>query len=319
MYRHWKASLFLMLSLIFSLASLGADPVETYTLSILKGPSGMAAAWMMENPPSSAQATIQFTVAGGADIVTAKLISGEIHGGVLPLNVAVKLYNSGVSLRALAVVGNGMVKFLSSDPAMNSLESIRGREIYVAGQKATPDYLFRYLTSKAGLNAGTDFFPKYNLAYPEMAAQLAAGRIEAAVLPEPFATQALKLNSELKPVADLDELWRKASGLDSYPMSVFVITEKLIASKTGIVDAIDKAYRDSIEKTVQEPANSAKLIESLDLGMKAAVAEAAIPKSAYVYQRASDVRGSIEAMLRLFLEADPISVGGRLPDEKFYY
>ncbi len=319
MYRYWKAALCLPLLLILSLAPLGADSVETYTLSILKGPSGMAAAWMMKDPPKAGHARVQFSVAGGADIVTAKLVSGEIQGAVLPLNVAVKLYNSGIPVKALAVVGNGMVKFLSADPAMNSLESIRGREIYVAGQKATPDYLFRYLTDKAGLKAGTDYVPKYNLAYPEMAAQLAAGRINAAVLPEPFATQALKLNPNLRQVVDLDELWRRASGMESYPMSLFVITEKLTASKTGVVEAIDEAYRASIEKTVREPSESAKLIESLDLGMKAAVAEAAIPKSAYVYLRASDARSSIEAMLSLFLEADPGSVGGRLPDEKFYY
>ncbi|MDD3980686.1 MAG: MqnA/MqnD/SBP family protein [Spirochaetia bacterium] len=319
MNRHWKAALCLLLTIVISLASLGAETVETYTLSILKGPSGMAAAWMMKDPPVAGPARVQFSVAGGADIVTAKLVSGEIQGAVLPLNVAVKLYNSGIPLKALAVVGNGMVKFLSADPAIKSLENIRGREIYVAGQKATPDYLFRYLTGKAGLKAGTDYVPKYNLAYPEMAAQLAAGRIDAAVMPEPFATQALKLNPELRQVADLDELWKEASGLDSYPMSLFVISDKLTASKTGIVDAIDNAYRASIEKTVKEPAESARLIESLDLGMKAAVAEAAIPKSAYVYLRASELRSSIEAMLSLFLEADPISVGGRLPDEKFYY
>jgi NitT/TauT family transport system substrate-binding protein len=305
--------------LSLSLASLGADTVETYTLSILKGPSGMAAAWMMKDPPASAGARVDFIVAGGADIVTAKLVSGEIQGAVLPLNVAVKLYNSGIALRALAVVGNGMVKFISSDPAMNSLQSIKGKEIYVAGQKATPDYLFRYLTGKAGLVAGIDYSPRYNLAYPEMAAQLAAGRIEAAVMPEPFATQAMKLNPKLRQVADLNELWTKASGLDSYPMSLFVITEKLFASKTDIVDAIDKAYMASIARTVQEPSESAKLIETLDLGMRAVIAEAAIPKSAYVYLRASYARSSIEAMLSLFLEADPISVGGKLPDEKFYY
>lgn len=319
MKRNPRILLFLLLSMFLCLTALNAQTVETYTLSILKGPSGMAAAWMVKNPPSTARARVQFVLAGGADIVTAKLVSGEIHGAVLPLNVAVKLYNSGIPLRALAVVGNGMVKFLSSDPGMNSLESVRGREIFVAGQKATPDYLFRYLTGKAGLRAGTDYIPRYNLAYPEMAAQLAAGRIEAAVMPEPFATQAMRLNPKLRQVVDLDELWRQASGLDSYPMSLFVMMETILSSKTGIVEAIDKAYGESIEKTVREPSESGKLIESLDLGMKAAVAEAAIPRSAYVYRRASELKHNIEAMLSLFLDFDPASVGGKLPDEKFYY
>jgi NitT/TauT family transport system substrate-binding protein len=311
--------LMLLLSLFFCPAPVSAETVETYTISILKGPSGMAAAWMVKNPPFTSLARVQFILAGGADIVTAKLVSGEIHGAVLPLNTAVKLYNSGIPLRALAVVGNGMVKFLSSDPSMDSIESIRGEKIYIAGQKATPDYLFRFLAEKSGLRAGAEYQPEYSLAYPEIAAQLAAGRIQAAVLPEPFATQALKLNPRLHQVADLDELWKKSSGLESYPMSLFVIAESIYSSKSGIVEAIDKAYEASIARTVQEPAESAKLIESLDLGMKAAVAEAAIPKSAYVYRRASDLRRNIESMLSLFLEFDPASIGGKLPDDKFYY
>ncbi len=311
--------LILLLSLFFCPAPASADTVETYTLSILKGPSGMAAAWMVKNPPSTSQARVQFILAGGADIVTAKLVSGEIQGAVLPLNTAVKLYNSGIPLRALAVVGNGMVKFMSPDPSMDSMESIRGKKVHIAGQKATPDYLFRFLAEKSGLRAGTDYQPEYSLAYPEIAAQLAAGRIEAAVLPEPFATQALKVNPRLRQVVDLDELWRKSSGLESYPMSLFVIAEAIYSSKSGIVEAIDKAYEASIARTVQEPIESAKLIEALDLGMKAAVAEAAIPKSAYVYRRASDLRRNIESMLSLFLEFDPTSIGGKLPDDKFYY
>ncbi len=307
--------------LLYALAAFswaGAQTLETYSISILKGPSGMAAAWMMKDPPAIEGVALRFVIAGGADIVTAKLVSGEIQAAVLPLNIAAKLYNSGLGIKAMAVVGNGMVKFLSSNPAIRTIEDIRGREIHIAGQKATPDYLFRYLAGQSGLVSGTDYIPRYSLAYPEMAAQLAAGRIDVAVLPEPFATQARALNPALKAAVDLDYLWKMASGLESYPMSLFVVSNALANSDTGVMKALEQAYKASIEKTVAEPALSAKLIESLDLGMKAQVAEAAIPRSAYVYQRAEDAKASIEAILSLFLTSDPVSVGGKLPDPAFY-
>ena len=306
----------LMLCLATSLfAQRSANSV---VISILKGPSGIGSAWMMASPPQIQGLEIQFLTASGADVVTAKLISGEIQGGVLPVNVAVKLSNAGVPIKAVAVVGNGMVKFLSSDPSIKSLADIRGRDIPIAGQKATPDYIFRYLAETQSLNAGIDYTPVYNLAYPEMAAQLAAGKISCAVLPEPFATQAMMLNKALRSPFSLDVLWTEKTGLASYPMSLFVVSNRLAAERPDVVEMLSHAYAASIQKTLADPALTGRLAESLDLGMKAAVAQAAIPKSAYVYIDASEARNSIETLLSLFLAFDPQSVGGKLPDSDFY-
>ena len=292
--------------------------VEKVLITILKGPSGIASAWMMSDPPKSAGVDLRFVTAASADLVTAKLVSGEIQGGVLPVNVAAKLFNAGVPLQALAVVGNGMVKFLSSDPSIRQLADISGKEIYIAGQKATPDYLFRYLAEKEGLTAGVSYRALYNLAYPEMAAQLAAGMIDCAVLPEPFATQALLLNSSIRVAIDLDALWTEHTGLESYPISLFVVSRSLAAAHPQLIEALGASYAASIERTNADPAATAKLVETLDLGMKAQVAQAAIPESNYIYIPAFKAKASIDALLALFLASDPQSVGGKLPSDAFY-
>jgi len=110
-------------------------------------------------------------------MVVAKLLNGEIDAGVLPINVAAKLYNAGVPIQALAVVGNGMVKFLTTDPAIDDLSDISGKTIYIAGQKATPDYLFQYLCAQKGLIAGKDYVPIYNLAIRRLLRALRAGKL----------------------------------------------------------------------------------------------------------------------------------------------
>ena len=317
----FRRVLFLIAAILLAAPSTGLfaqQKTEKVSISILKGPSGISSAWMMAEPPRLPDVDIQFITASGADLVTAKLISGEIQGGVLPINIAAKLSVAGVPIEAVAVVGNGMVKFLTTDPSIKSLSDIRGKEIPIAGQKATPDYLFRYLAEKESLKAGVDYTPLYNLAYPEMAAQLAAGKISSAVLPEPFATQAMMLNKGIRIPFGLDDLWTKRTGLESYPMSLFVVSKNLAAKRPDIVQALSNAYESSIERTVADPAGTGKLAESLDLGMKAAVAQAAIPKSAFVFIRASDARKSIETLLSLFLASDPQSVGGRLPGSDFY-
>lgn len=316
--RYFRRLAVALLALIPLSGVLAQQSPTVVTISVLKGPSGIGAAWMMSEPPAIPNAELRFATAASADLVTAKLISGEIQGGVLPLNVAAKLFNAGVPIKALAVVGDGMVKFLTNDPGIRRLADLKGREINIAGQKATPDYLFRFLAGKAGLEAGRDYTPVYSLAYPEIAAQLAAGKLACAVLPEPFATQAMMLGKTIASPFDLDKLWTEATGLPSYPMSLFVVSGKLSGARPDIVQAIASSYRASIEKTLADPAATARLAESLDLGMKAAVAQVAIPKSNYVYRPAAEARASIEATLSLFLGEDPQSVGGKLPGADFY-
>jgi NitT/TauT family transport system substrate-binding protein len=287
-------------------------------ISILKGPSGIAAAWMIASPPDIGSAKLEFLYAGSADLVTAKLISGEIAAGVLPVNVAAKLHAAGIPLKVVAVVGYGMVKFICADPAISSLGQLRGTTIHIAGQRATPDYLFRYLMAEEGMVAGKDYFPQYNLAYPEVAAQIAAKKITYAVLPEPFATQALLLNTSLTSPIDLDALWKDATAIDTYPMSLLVAMPQLYEKNPHALRAITDSYSLSVVKTKTFPRETGVLAESLDLGMKATIAQKAIPNSAYGFDKSARSRSAIDALLEIFISFDPLSVGGHLPSDFFY-
>ncbi len=310
--------IFIIFLCIVHIAMATAAPTDPVTISVLKGPSGLSGAWMMSELARTSPGEFRFVTASSADMVVAKLLNGEIDAGVLPVNVAAKLYNAGVPLQALAVVGNGMVKFLTNDPAITSLSDLRGKTIYIAGQKATPDYLFQYLCAQKGLIAGKDYVPVYSLAYPEIAAGLASGKIAYAVLPEPFATQALQKNRAIGIPIDLTKEWRAATGQNDYPMSLFVARKTLIEFSPNKVRILLDSYRASIQKAIQDPAGTGTLAESLDLGVSAQVAAVAIPISNFVFIEACRAIPSIEALLSVFLQFDPASIGGVVPSSAFY-
>lgn len=310
--------LFITFLCIVNISMVTAAPNDPVTVSVLKGPSGLSSAWMMRELSRTSPEEFRFITVSSADMVVAKLLNGEIDAGVLPINVAAKLYNAGVPIQALAVVGNGMVKFLTTDPAIDDLSDISGKTIYIAGQKATPDYLFQYLCAQKGLIAGKDYVPVYNLAYPEIAAGLASGKIAYAVLPEPFATQALQKNSTIRTPVDLTQEWRAITGHNDYPMSLFVVRKDLIESAPDKIGILVDSYRASIQKAIQDPAGTGKLAESLDLGVSAQVATVAIPISNFVFIEASRAVPNIEALLSVFLQFDPASIGGVMPPPAFY-
>jgi len=301
------------------LSPLAADPSPAVRLGVLKGPSGIGMIYLFENAPRlSSGAKLETALVASADLMVPKLVSGEYSMAVLPVNMAAKLRESGVPIELAAIVGNGMVKFLSSDDSIVDLASLKGKEIYVAGQGATPDYLLRTLLKSAGLDPSADLKLSYSMPYPEMAAAVASGKISSAVLPEPFATVALKANPKLRTALDLGKLWTKATGQDSYPMTALVVSSKFAASDPRSVRNILAAVRSSIAKVQADPAAAAALVEKHDFGLKAAVAREAIPRSAYVYETAAQARPAVEALLKVFLELAPASVGGTLPDDGFY-
>jgi NitT/TauT family transport system substrate-binding protein len=310
----------LALAAILSIGALAAYAAQKpIVVAALKGPSGIGMARLFETPPDPGDGSAILMIAvSSADLMVAKLISGEYDAGVLPVNVAAKLYNAGVPIRLAAIVGDGMVSFLCSDPAISGLADLRGRKVNVAGQDATPDFLFRRLLEDAGVDPRKDLRLDYSLSYPEAASALAAGKIACAILPEPFATMARATNPALRSPIDLGELWTRRTGQRSYPMTAFVVSSKLAAGRPRTVKAILAAYASSIAWIKERPAEAGALVEKEGLGLTASIASKAIPLSAYVFTEARAARSSVEALLGAFLDLAPVAVGGKLPDDGFY-
>jgi len=315
MNRTRSAILLLLASLIVS----GPLVAETLTVYGLKGPSGLGMVRMFERPPKVEGSDIKIEALPTVDLMVARLVSGEAKIGILPPNIAAKLYASGRPLAIAAVVGKGMLSLISSDASIRSLADLRGKEIYMAGQGATPDFVFRKILTASGINPERDISLRYSMAYPEMAQSLIAGRITHAVLPEPFATMALMGKPSLRVPFDLQKEWSLSGGSPDYPMTVLVVDTRFATEKGVLLKVILAAYQESIAWTVANPELAGVLAEKYELGLKAPIAAASIPKSAYVFTPAEDARGDLEALLRVFLALAPSSIGGKLPDDSFYY
>lgn len=288
-------------------------------IGAIKGPTGIGAIRLFEDDhvlPDNARYAIQGVAS--ADAMVAKMLSGELDAAVLPVNMAAKLYNAGQPYSLLAVVGNGMVKLVTTDATINSIADLKGRDVYVAGQGATPEYLLRAIMPKYGIDADKDVHLIFSMPYPELAASVAAGRIAIAVLPEPFATLALKANAQARVPFSLSTLWSSVTGQADYPMSVFVIRTRLVAERPEAVAALLADYQASISSVLADPAAAGALVEQYDMGLKAAIATAAIPSCAFVFIPALEARASIEALLSVFLASAPASIGSKLPDEAWY-
>ena len=301
------------------LASVVLSAEEKITVYGLKGPSGVGMVKLFESALTAGGAEISVEALASADLMVARFASGAAKIGILPPNIAAKLASAGRPLAVAAVVGNGMLSFLSADPSVASISDLKGKEVYVAGQGATPDYVFRKILSSNGLDPEKDLSLRYSMAYPEIAQALIAGRIALALLPEPFATMARMGKPALTEPVDVQAEWARSGGSAEYPMTVLVVDTNFAAQRPDALKSILEAYRASVEWTVAHPKEAGVLVEKFDLGLKAQVAAAAIPRSAYVFVPAPEARRDLEALFAVFLSYAPASIGGKLPDPRFYW
>jgi NitT/TauT family transport system substrate-binding protein len=287
--------------------------------AVLRGPSGFAAAKLLEDnfqPGNGVSA--EYIIAGSPIEVVAKMTSGEIDAAFLPVNLAAKLYSKGPGYQLAAVSGVGSLYMVSSDTTIKDWSDLKGKKIYLTGKGATPDYLLRYLLVENGLDPDKDVQLDFAVQAPQIAQLMIAGRAETAFIPQPFALQ-VELGSDAAVVLDpQEELMRIRGGSRPFPFTAFVLSPRLVEKRPEAAAALTSALGGSIAWVKANPAAAAAAIEKAGI-MGAAVAESAIPVSGIEFIPASEARAEVEDFLSMLLELDPVSIGGALPDEGFYF
>jgi NitT/TauT family transport system substrate-binding protein len=312
-------SLSVLLCAVGAWAQQSSGGSDALVIGVLKGPTGVGLVKLVDESAKLPDGTpVVYRIVPSVDIMLSKLTTGEVDIAALPTNTAAKLYNGGMGYCLAAVIGNGMLSYISSDTSVTSVMGLKGREIAISGQGAVPEYVFRLILRKAKLNPDSDVRLNFSLPYPEAVASLVAGKIQDAVLPEPFATMALIGNPKLRVPFDIQALYGAAGGSATYPLSVLVVKKDLFAKRPELVKAFLESAKASIAWTLANPAQAGAIVERLEFGMKAKVAEASIPKTNYVFLTAKEAKKDIESLFAVLLAENPVSIGGKLPDAAFY-
>lgn len=294
-------------------------PEMNIVINALKGPSGFAAAKMVsENYQPGFNVSVEYTLAASPLEAVTKMTSGEIDAAFLPVNTAAKLYTKGVGFKLAAVSGLGSLYLLSADPEVKDWNSLKGKTIYLTGKGATPDYLLRYLLIENGLDPDKDVSLNFTAAPPQIIQLIAAGKADTAFIPQPFAFMAeAKTDAEI--VLDPQTALMDIRGTERpFPFTAFVISERLINERPEAAAAITAALGESISWVTSNPEEASVAIENIGI-MGAAIAKPAIPLCGVEFIPAMDSKSGVEDFLQMLLELDPVSVGGKLPDEGFYF
>ena len=301
-------------------AEEAAAPIDL-NVAALKGPTGMGLVKMMNDADrgETLSNNYTFTMAASADEITPKLIQGDIDIACVPANLASVLYNkTDGNVQVLAINTYGILYIVDNGDTVNSAADLKGKTIYASGKGATPEYALRYVLSQNGIDPDKDVTIEWKSEHAECVSAIASSEGAVALLPQPFVTTAQMKNDSIRTALDLTEEWDKLGADSSMVTGVAVIRKEVADANPGAVENFINEYNSSVDWVNANVSDAAALIENYDI-VKAAVAEKAIPACHIVCVTGEAMKSELSGYLNVLAEQAPEAVGGKLPDDDFYF
>ena len=313
----------LVICLAASLFACGKTENEDVTVRViaLKGPTGMGMVQLMANDKAGTSANdYEFTLASAPEEVQSAIANVDI--AALPVNLAAALFNKGEDISFAAVNTLGVLSIMENGNTISSIEDLRGKTIYATGQGSTPEYILNYLLTKNGIDPETDVTIEYLSEHAELATKLASGDAAIGLLPEPNVTVALTTaaangNTELRIALDVTKEWAKL-GEGELVQGCIVVSNKFKIEHPEQYRKFMEEYKASVAYVNSDVVSASEAIAEFEIVPKAAISQKAIPNCNIVCLDGEEGIRYMEAMLNVLYEANPKSVGGKLPTDAFY-
>lgn len=285
----------------------------------LKGPSAMGMIQLIDSINHDPEAYLHIDILNEPLQVRKMMLEGTADFAILPTTMAAILYNKGLDYKLIAIPVWGTLYLLGRDTSITRWESLSNKQVHVMARGMTPDVLFRYLLMQNGITPDQHIQLDYSFpTHIDLANAVAAGQAELAVVSEPLVSLVMHKNKNIHPLFDLNHEWGKQQGVP-LTQTAFVGKGSLIQEKPQMVEQIISAYEKSTRWVNQNPDSAAVFIVDYHILPDYDVACNSIPRSNLNFVRARNIQTEIAEYLKVFHDINPEIIGGKLPDESFFY
>ncbi len=314
----WLAVLLLV---VLPFAGCAATPAEKTVVNVgaIQGPTGIGMAHLMAaDEAGTATNDYNFTVASSPEEISGKLVNNELNMAAVPTNMAAALYNKTQGkVKLLAVNTLGVLYILENGNTIQSLEDLRGKTVYSTGEGANPEYILRHVLEKNNLTDEVTI--EFLAENTELAAKMVSGAVTLAMVPEPVVSTITAQNKDVRVALSMNDAWNAVADENSrLMMGCVAVRTEFLESNKAAVDAFLKEYQTSVNATDDVDA-TAFLCEKYGIIPKAAIAKKAIPNCQLTFVKGEEMKKQIAGYYNVLFAANPKSVGGKLPDDVFYY
>ena len=269
---------------------------------------------------------VEFVMWKNPDELRALTLRGRANFIAVPTNVGANLYNKGVDIKLLNVSVWGILGMITRDKTKKTLADFKGCDIAMPFRADMPDIVFEEIVKKQGLDPKKDFNLKYVGSPIDAMQMLIMRRVDHALLAEPAISMALRKTNSFPLKLIAPDLYRSAD-LEKEWGEVFKIEGKVPEAGIAMVgkqdDRVVKRLMQEYEKSLAwyktHPKEAGELVAKYIPMLNA---DAVADSMEYVKLNnvsAKDSKEDLEFFLDVLKNNNPKSIGGKVPDDGFYY
>ena len=267
---------------------------------------------LWKNPDELRALTIQ----GGADFIA------------IPSNVGANLHNKGVDIKLLNISVWGILGMLTRDKTKKTLADFKDEEIAMPFRADMPDILFEEIVKAQGMDPKKDFKLRYMSSPIDAMQSLILRQVDHALLAEPAISIALKKTGSfpLKLIApdlyrssDIQKEWANTFNVEAkIPQAGMAVLGKLAQNKK-IIQRFQEEYDKSLIWYKNNPKEAGELIVKTIPMLDAEGLANSIQYVQLNSVNAQNAKKELEFFYKLLKKNNPKSIGGKLPNDSFYF
>lgn len=300
--------LFILLSL-----SVFAETIKVVT------PDGLPALSLVNMMDTKKIDNIQlnYKVKKMSDALIVDMLKREGDIAIVPSNFSAQLYNKKLGYKILGTIGWGSFYVVSRDN-INSLEELKGKEVYTFGKGLTPDLIFQSILEKKGINKNSIKI-NYLSSGNEVASLYLGKKVDTIVIPEPMLSKVLSKSPTSTIVANLNDEWKNITNSDlGYPQSTLVIKEEIYETNPKFVKEFINKLTESISKLYKNSGETVENVKRNSLSIDTSVLNKVLTRANIFYTPIIDCKEEYNNYFKILELTNKKVIGGKLPDEEIF-
>ncbi len=271
---------------------------------------------------------VEFVLWKNPDELRALTLKGRADFIAVPSNVGANLYNKGVDIKLLNISVWGILGMITRDKTLKTLADFKGKEIAMPFRADMPDILFEEIVKAQGMNPKKDFKLKYMSSPFDAMQSLILRQVDHALLAEPAISIALRKTGSfpLKLIApdlyrstDLQVEWGKTFKVEAKVPQAGMAVLGDIGNNKQIVQRFNEEYKKSLKWYKNNPKKAGELIVKYIPMLDAVGVADSIKYVQLDAIKAKDAKKDLEFFFGMLKKNNPKTIGGKLPDDGFYY
>ena len=328
----------LITTLILALCAISAfsffgckKGVESITIAVPDGGPALGMSYLMKDFPDTIDGVkVTYKIVDGANGIKAAVSSGEADVAIMPTNMAAILYNGGLDIKLVATNSYGLLYLLSDLTTKDefNLSMLNNQVLNTVGKGGTPEIVLKKILESASIEYVESDVPvegkvalKFHDDGKTIIAGLKQGKIHYAILGEPAVSTAMtQVGGDLKIVLDMQSAWKIATDTDaSYPQTALVAKGSLIELDEKLVQKIAKLTFEGSVKLAEDAAPYIAELQAREATVPAVFGAAGVARTNISPEFGKKAKSDVEAYFTILLAFKAPLIGGKLPDDGFYY